>query len=84
MGNSVSQDLEYLGLSRYKNRIEDISQYEYFRKFANGKTPGLRAPSKEFLNYDIQLGSHSLVEDAQAAMALFRLHEYLEKLKEIK
>lgn len=54
--------------------------YEYFRRFANGKTPGLRTLSNEFLKYGIQQGLHSLVEDAQAAMALFRYHDCVQQL----
>lgn len=79
VGHSVSQDLNVLGLSHPEYLTEDISQYPYFRNFVNGKTPGLRTLSNKFLDHDIQGGSHSLVEDALATMALFRVHNCIQR-----
>lgn len=79
VGHSLSHDLGILRLSHLDCVIEDISKYDYFRSFVNYSTPGLRFLTKEFLDYDIQQGSHSLVEDAQATMALFRIHRRLKR-----
>lgn len=74
VGHSLSQDLKVLRLTHVY--CEDISKFDYGCKIVNGRTPGLRALCKYLLNYDIQKGEHSLVEDAEAAMAIFRVYLY--------
>ncbi|KAI4093993.1 MAG: hypothetical protein LQ348_005664 [Seirophora lacunosa] len=72
IGHSIKNDLEALLLGHPKRDIRDTSRHPAYRKFAGGKTPGLKKLAKLVLGVDIQGGEHSSIEDARATMLLFR------------
>jgi len=85
IGHAVRNDLAVLGLSHPKRTTRDTARHLPFRALAaapgkdggtgKGKMPALKRLAKEILGLDIQndvRGGHSSVEDARAAMALFR------------
>ncbi|PQE16307.1 RNA exonuclease 4 protein [Rutstroemia sp. NJR-2017a WRK4] len=72
VGHAIKHDLAALGLSHPRRDIRDTSKYSGFRKYAAGRTPGLKKLAREVLGVEIQGGEHSSVEDARATMLLFR------------
>src|SRR5271170_6075273 len=67
------QDLAILQIDHPKQDRRDTFLYPPFRtKYNEGKTPGLRKLVLGELGLAIQFGEHDSVEDAQAAMALYR------------
>jgi len=56
-------------------KVRDTARFSGFRKYSAGKTPSLKKLVKEILGVEIQEGQHSSVEDARAAMLLFRRHK---------
>ncbi|GEQ72083.1 hypothetical protein JCM33374_g5769 [Metschnikowia sp. JCM 33374] len=75
VGHAVHHDLGSLSISVPKHLIRDTAKFPDFRKQNGGKTPGLKKLCHVYLGLDIQSGSHSSVEDAQATMAVFRLYQ---------
>lgn len=72
IGHAIRKDLDMLLLGHPKRDIRDTSRYPPFRRYAAGRTPGLKKLAKEILGVDIQGGEHSSVEDARATMLLYR------------
>lgn len=72
IGHAIRNDLEVLMLGHPKRDIRDTSRFKGFRKYAAGKTPGLKRLAREVLGVEIQGGEHSSVEDARATMLLWR------------
>ncbi|KAL8653918.1 MAG: hypothetical protein Q9210_001816 [Variospora velana] len=72
VGHSIKNDLEALLLGHPKRDIRDTSRHPAYRKYAGGRTPGLKKLAKLVLGVDIQGGEHSSIEDARATMLLFR------------
>ena len=72
VGHAVGNDLTALLLSHPKRDLRDTSRYPKFRERSMGKPPALRLLAKEVLGLEIQSGEHSSIEDARAAMMLFR------------
>lgn len=52
--------------------IRDTSAYKKCREYSEGRSPSLRLLANCILCYDIQMGSHCSVEDAQATMAIYK------------
>ncbi|KAF2703573.1 RNA exonuclease 4 [Pleomassaria siparia CBS 279.74] len=77
VGHAVKNDLDALLLKHDKRFIRDTSKFSKFRDIAMipGRTPGLKHLADKLLGVEIQVGSHSSVEDARATMALFRLEK---------
>jgi RNA exonuclease 4 len=77
VGHGVKNDLDALVLKHDKRYIRDTSKYSKFREIAiiPGRTPRLKHLAERLLGVEIQVGSHSSVEDARATMALFRLEK---------
>ena len=75
VGHAVKHDLDALLLKHEKRNIRDTSKYSKFRQIAliPGRTPSLKHLAEKLLGVEIQVGSHSSVEDARATMALYRL-----------
>ena len=71
VGHALRNDLEVLLLSHPKRDIRDTARYAKWRKQHHG-TPALRLLARGVLGLEIQTGEHSSVEDARAAMLLFR------------
>jgi len=80
VGHALSNDLAILGLSHPKRSVRDTARYPGYRTAitaAGGKSraPSLKKLAQEILGWDIQMDAkkgHSSVEDARAAMALFK------------
>lgn len=72
VGHAVRHDLDALLLGHPKRDIRDTSKYPQFRQYSAGRTPSLKRLASEVLGVDIQGGEHSSVEDARAAMLLYR------------
>eukprot|EP00123_Amoebidium_parasiticum_P021938 comp76462_c0_seq1/m.48256 comp76462_c0_seq1/g.48256 ORF comp76462_c0_seq1/g.48256 comp76462_c0_seq1/m.48256 type:complete len:415 (-) comp76462_c0_seq1:13-1257(-) len=75
VGHALQHDLKALLLAHPRKMIRDTSTYPPFRQLAKGSTPSLRKLAKELLGITIQEGEHTPVEDAQAAMLLYKRHE---------
>ncbi|MCJ1360039.1 MAG: 3'-5' exonuclease [Icmadophila ericetorum] len=72
VGHALRHDLDALLLGHPKRDIRDTSKYLGFRAVSKGRTPSLKKLAKEILGIEIQGGEHSSIEDARAAMTLFR------------
>ncbi|KAK6635539.1 hypothetical protein RUM44_000791 [Polyplax serrata] len=72
VGHALHNDLRVLKFGHHKQLIRDTSRYEPFRQANGMKSPSLKKLAKEFLNEDIQEGEHDSVEDAKAAMKLYK------------
>ncbi|KAL9127349.1 MAG: hypothetical protein Q9217_003763 [Psora testacea] len=72
VGHALRNDLHALLLGHPQRDIRDTSRHPAFRLLAGGRTPSLKRLAKEVLGVDIQGGEHSSIEDARAAMLLFR------------
>lgn len=78
VGHALNNDFKVLKLDHHRKLIRDSSTYEPFKKVTDGKTPSLKILVKNFFNENIQGGEHSSVEDAKAAMKLYKMfrHEW--------
>ena len=72
VGHAVRHDLDALMLGHPRRDIRDTSRHPPYRALAGGRSPALRRLARDLLGLEIQGGAHSSVEDARAAMALFR------------
>lgn len=72
VGHALRHDLAALLLVHPKWHVRDTARYPGFRALSAGRTPALRELAERVLGVTIQSGMHSSVEDARAAMALFR------------
>lgn len=72
VGHAVRHDLDALLLGHPKRDIRDTSRYPEFRKLAGGRSPSLKKLARDILGIEIQTKEHSSIEDARAAMMLFR------------
>ena len=75
IGHAIANDLKVLYLSHPRRDIRDTSKYKPLRKHSMGKTPSLKTLAKKELGISIQKAEHSSVEDAQATMAIYRIHK---------
>ncbi|TKA70462.1 hypothetical protein B0A49_03816 [Cryomyces minteri] len=72
VGHALKNDLAVLVLAHPQRDIRDTARHAAFRKLSAGRTPALKRLAREVLGVEIQGGEHSSVEDARAAMLLFR------------
>lgn len=72
VGHALKNDLQALLLSHSKRDLRDTSRHPKFRIDSKGKPPALRNLAKSELGMQIQTGEHSSIEDARAAMLLFK------------
>lgn len=70
VGHALKNDLKVLYLSHPKHSMRDTSK---FKKFREGRTPALKKLAKKYLGATIQEGEHSSVQDAFAAMQLYKM-----------
>jgi RNA exonuclease 4 len=75
VGHALRNDLDALMLGHSKRDIRDTSKFPGFKKYSTGKYPKLKTLAKEILGVEIQGGEHSSIEDARAAILLFRRHK---------
>lgn len=71
VGHDLSQDFKVLGICPRIVHVRDTSLYEPYVKVF-GKRPSLKALTLLILGQSIQVGPHDSVEDARAAMMLYR------------
>ena len=72
VGHALDNDLRALLLTHPASMTRDTAYYKPFRSLSSGRTPSLRTLAQTVLGMDIQHGEHNSVEDAQAAMLLYR------------
>lgn len=78
VGHALCNDLGVLKLGHPRSRMRDTAQHLPFKTrlgVKGGHSPSLKRLSKELLGVDIQSGQHSSVEDARAAMLLYRKYK---------
>jgi RNA exonuclease 4 len=73
VGHTLYKDFQCLGIEYDEDIAIDISKFSKFKE--NGMTRALRKLTKDFVGIDIQMGHHSSIEDARAALLLFRKFE---------
>lgn len=74
VGHAIKTDLKVLFLDHPRKHIRDTAKYKPFQQRMKTKHPSLKKLAKEILSLSIQTGEHSSVEDARAAMQLYREH----------
>jgi RNA exonuclease 4 len=72
VGHALRNDLNVLLLTHPKRDMRDTSRHPKYRVESRGKPPALRKLAKAELGMVIQTGEHSSLEDARAAMTLFK------------
>nr|POE72473.1 rna exonuclease 4 [Quercus suber] len=72
VGHALKNDLLALTLSHPRRDLRDTSRHPKFRVESRGKPPALRKLARSELGMSIQTGEHSSIEDARAAMLLFK------------
>lgn len=72
IGHGLRNDLNVLQFGHHLKLIRDTSMYKQFREISDGKTPSLRKLAQHFLGETIQEGEHNSVQDAAAAMKLYK------------
>ncbi|KAI9694158.1 MAG: 3'-5' exonuclease [Bathelium mastoideum] len=72
VGHALKNDFASLQLSHPVQARRDTARYLPFRALVGGRTPALRRLVRTVLGREIQQGEHSSVEDARAAMELYR------------
>lgn len=72
VGHALRNDLRALLLTHPGYHIRDTSRWPTYRQIAGGRAPALRRLAGEVLGWQIQTGEHNSVEDARAAMELYK------------
>lgn len=71
VGHALRHDWAVLGFTHPERDTRDTARLREYKKLAGG-TPKLSLLASELLGIEIQKGEHSSLEDARAAMLLFR------------
>jgi RNA exonuclease 4 len=72
VGHYLKADLHVLGLAHPRTDVRDTAWLPKFREAAGGRAPRLKDLAERVLGLSIQAGEHDSVEDARAAMMLYR------------
>lgn len=75
VGHALQFDLKVLRLKHFSDLIRDTSKYVPLRAlagFPRNSTPSLKRLARQLLKWNIQINEHSSVEDARAAMLLYK------------
>ncbi len=72
VGHAIENDLRCLMLQHPRRFIRDTATYKPFKVANNNQKPSLKLLASSVLGMEIQDGSHSSVEDAWAAMMLYK------------
>jgi len=72
VGHFLKADMKVLELKHPMRDIRDSSRVAKFRDMMGGKNPKLKDLAKKILGLDIQTGEHNSVEDARAAMLIYK------------
>lgn len=74
VGHAIQNDLDALGLTFPRKFIRDTAYYKPFRvQLGIARPPSLKRLAKEILKINIQGSEHSSIEDAYAAMQLYKM-----------
>lgn len=71
VGHALRHDFQALMLDHPRKDVRDTARHAPYKKIAGG-SPKLSLLASELLGLEIQTGEHSSIEDARAAMLLFR------------
>jgi DNA polymerase III epsilon subunit-like protein len=80
IGHDLSQDFSVIGLSNLRSCTRDTAHFKPLRTLAGldcNQHPSLRNLALRLLDRKIQAGCHDSLEDARAALDLYRKHERL-------
>ena len=80
VGHGLTQDFQVLEMPYPKKQTRDTAYFKPLRSlagFVSNQHPSLRNLSLALLGRTIQVGCHSSMEDARAALDLYRMHEKL-------
>jgi RNA exonuclease 4 len=72
VGHYLKSDMRVLELRHPLRDVRDSARLEKFRLMVGGRAPKLKDLAKMVLGLDIQGGEHNSVEDARAAMMLYK------------
>ena len=73
VGHTIESDLEPLGITHDPKLLRDVALFSGYR---DGKfRVSLKNLTAQFLGFNIQAGAHSSVEDARAALELYKLNK---------
>lgn len=75
VGHSLTSDQEVLDIEFDWKRIRDVSLFPAFKK--GNKKSSLKDLAEKYLEIEIQNGEHSSVEDARAALELYKMYQKL-------
>lgn len=75
VGHDIKHDLEVLMLEHPHKMVRDTAKFAPFKKYGHGPKPALKVLAREILGVEMQTGQHSSLEDAKAAMLLFRKYK---------
>ena len=74
IGHDIRHDFQCLGFSHPIYLIRDTSKYKPFKAISKGNTPSLKKLCQVLLSQEIQSAAHDSVEDAKAALTLYKKH----------
>ena len=76
VGHAIHNDLKILFLDHPKKKLRDTQRCKLFRKLkpSLGGIPSLKNLAQALLGVTIQIGEHSSVQDAQAAMRIYTMY----------
>ena len=80
VGHDLSQDFSVIGMSYSRNQTRDTARFKPLRTLAglvSNQHPSLKNLALHLLDRKIQDGCHNSLEDARAALDLYRKHEEL-------
>lgn len=72
VGHGLENDLAALKFFYPKKYLRDTANYNMFRYYNNGKAPSLKELAKEHLNLEVQNKNHDSIEDALAALEIYK------------
>lgn len=75
VGHAIQHDLRVLYLQHPSSDIRDTSKFFDASVYGSRGTPSLRRLVEHYLNDNIQSRAHDSVEDARAAMRLYKLFQ---------
>lgn len=75
VGHAIHNDLKALFLDHPWHDIRDTQKFKPFRELFGGGKPSLKKLTAKVLGIDVQQGEHNSVEDAQAAMCMYKTYK---------
>ncbi|KAF2671727.1 putative exonuclease [Microthyrium microscopicum] len=72
VGHHLKSDLQVLSMKHPTRDTRDSAKLQKFKDLNGGRTPKLKLLAKLILGLEIQGGEHNSVEDARAAMMLYK------------